>query len=88
MTLEQAKNLKYGDVITGDIDRLTPDTTAAFEVIGCRVVAPSPSRVASVARLGYLRLRAGDVDDADDLVPLYLRAPAIGPQPPLENPTP
>jgi tRNA threonylcarbamoyladenosine biosynthesis protein TsaB len=75
--------LKYGDVITGDIDRLTPDTMAAFEVIGCRVVPPSPSRVAAVARLGYLRLQTGDVDDPDALVPLYLRAPAIGPQPPL-----
>ena len=75
--------LKFGDVITGDVDRLTPDTLAAFEVIGCRVVPPAPSRVASVARLGYQRLQAGDVDDADDLVPLYLRAPAIGPQPPL-----
>ena len=75
--------LKFGDVITGDVDKLTPDTLAAFEVIGCRVVPPSPSRVASVARLGYQRLQAGDVDDADDLVPLYLRAPAIGPQPPL-----
>jgi tRNA threonylcarbamoyladenosine biosynthesis protein TsaB len=74
--------LKHGDVVTGDVDRLTPDTLAAFEVIGSRVVAPSPSRVAVVARLGYLRLQAGDFDDADELVPMYLRAPAIGPQPP------
>ena len=75
--------LKFGDVVTGDVDKLTPDTLAALEVIGCRVVPPAASRVASVARLGYQRLQAGDVDDADALVPLYLRAPAIGPQPPL-----
>jgi tRNA threonylcarbamoyladenosine biosynthesis protein TsaB len=75
--------LKFGDVITGDVDRLTPETLAAFEVIGCRVVPPSPSRITAVARLGHRRLQAGDADDADELVPLYLRAPAIGPQPPL-----
>lgn len=75
--------LQHGDVVTGDIDRLTPETLAAFEVIGCRMVAPSPSRIAAVARLGYLRLQASDLDDPDALVPLYLRAPAIGPQPPL-----
>src|SRR5688572_21362657 len=80
--------LTHGDVVTGDIDKLTPDTLAAFEVIGCRVAPPSPSRVAAVGRLGYQRLEAGDVDDADDLVPLYLRAPAIGPQPPLPTPPP
>jgi tRNA threonylcarbamoyladenosine biosynthesis protein TsaB len=77
--------LKHGDVVTGDIDRLTPETLATFEVIGCRVVPPSPSRVTAVARLGYQRLQAGDIDDADDLVPLYLRAPAIGPQPPVTS---
>lgn len=75
--------LQHGDVVTGDIDRLTPETLAGFEMIGCRIVPPSPSRVAAVGRLGYVRLQAGDLDDPDELVPLYLRAPAIGPQPPL-----
>jgi hypothetical protein len=75
--------LRHGDVVTGDIDRLSADTMAALEVIGCRVEPPSASRVAAVARIGYRRLLAGDIEDPDTLVPLYLRAPAIGPQPPL-----
>ena len=33
-----------------------------------------------VAALGHARLQAGRADDATTLVPLYLRAPAIGPQ--------
>jgi hypothetical protein len=36
----------------------------------------------SVARLGLRRLARGEMDDPDSLTPLYLRAPAIGPQPP------
>ena len=47
--------LKHGDVVTGDIDRLSADTLAALEVIGCRLAPPSPSRVTAVARLGHLR---------------------------------
>ncbi len=43
------------------------------------VEAPSP-RVAAVARIGQMRWVAGAVDNPDTLVPLYLRAPAIGPQ--------
>lgn len=40
------------------------------------------SRVLSVAFLGLQRLKAGKIDSAEALVPLYLREPAIGPQPP------
>jgi hypothetical protein len=36
----------------------------------------------NVARLGLRRLAHGEQDDVDSLSPLYLRAPAIGPQPP------
>jgi len=37
-------------------------------------------RVAAVARIGRMRWATGAVDNPDTLVPLYLRAPAIGPQ--------
>jgi tRNA threonylcarbamoyladenosine biosynthesis protein TsaB len=50
-----------------------------------RVLDPWPGRVASVARLGWLRFAAGAPDESDALAPLYLRAPAIGPQPPRED---
>jgi hypothetical protein len=44
------------------------------------VVEAAPERVLAVARLGHQRLNRGETDDPDTLVPLYLRAPAIGPQ--------
>jgi hypothetical protein len=37
--------------------------------------------VLAVAALGWQRLSRGDIDLAESLVPLYLREPAIGPQP-------
>ena len=43
---------------------------------------PTTPRVLAVAYLAWQRLQRGDSDDLDALVPLYLRAPAIGPQPP------
>jgi tRNA threonylcarbamoyl adenosine modification protein YeaZ len=82
---EWLRVLRHGDIVTGDIDRLDANTLAALEVIGCRTVAAETARVASIARLGYRRLISGDSDDADSLVPLYLRAPAIGPQPPRKD---
>lgn len=65
------------DVVTGDID----DELAGV-ISGVRAVAASAHahRVVSLAALGALRLAAGRADDAVALVPLYLRAPAIGPQ--------
>jgi tRNA threonylcarbamoyladenosine biosynthesis protein TsaB len=74
--------LRRGDLITGDIDRLDADTLQALASKGCRLVPATASRVVSIARLGLKRLASGDADDPDTLVPLYLRAPAIGPQPP------
>ena len=43
------------------------------------------SRILALGRLGAVRLAAGEVDDLDSLVPMYLREPAIGPQPPLPS---
>jgi tRNA threonylcarbamoyladenosine biosynthesis protein TsaB len=76
------KRLRKGDVVTGDIDRLDPELRAAIEAKGCRLAPPVPSRAVAVARLGQRRLARGESDDADSLTPLYLREPAIGPQPP------
>lgn len=77
------KSLRKGDAVTGDILRLDSDTRTSMVNEGCRLVPSVPSRVVAVARLGRLRLDRGETDDADTLVPLYLRAPAIGPQTPL-----
>jgi tRNA threonylcarbamoyladenosine biosynthesis protein TsaB len=74
--------LREGDAVTGDIDRLDAATVGALTERGCRLVPASSARVVAVARLGLRRLARGEADDADTLVPLYLRAPAIGPQPP------
>lgn len=74
--------LDKGQVVTGDIDRLDDELLAALELKGCRLVPAASPRVVAVARLGRVRLLVGDTDDPDSLTPLYLREPAIGPQPP------
>jgi tRNA threonylcarbamoyladenosine biosynthesis protein TsaB len=76
------KNLRKGDLVTGDIDRLDVDLLAAVAQKGCRLVPIASPRAVSVARLGLRRLARGEADDPDSLTPLYLREPAIGPQPP------
>jgi tRNA threonylcarbamoyladenosine biosynthesis protein TsaB len=75
--------LEAGDAVTGDVDQV--EATAAgdgFKAGDIAVVKPSTERVVAVARLGYQRMLRGEIDSVDTLVPLYLRAPAIGPQPP------
>jgi tRNA threonylcarbamoyladenosine biosynthesis protein TsaB len=70
-------DLRAGDVLTGDID----DTlAAAAQRAGASVVSAQQHRVVALAALGHARLAAGRTDDPAALVPLYLRAPAIGPQ--------
>jgi tRNA threonylcarbamoyladenosine biosynthesis protein TsaB len=76
------RHLRPGDVITGDIDRLDAQMLAGLAVVECRLAPVTGARVVSVARLGLRRLSSGEADDADSLTPLYLRAPAIGPQKP------
>jgi tRNA threonylcarbamoyladenosine biosynthesis protein TsaB len=76
------KRLRKGDLITGDIDRLDTELLAALAAKGCRLVPVSSSRAVAVVRLAFRRFLDGDTDDPDSLSPLYLREPAIGPQPP------
>lgn len=74
--------LKSGDVVCGEPKARDETLIAGIAAAGAIWTDALPSRVIAVASLGQQRLAGGDVDDADTLVPLYLRAPAIGPQPP------
>ncbi len=65
------------DVVTGDIDDAL---AAAIAQCGASAASSHAHRVVTLAALGHARLAAGRTDDATALVPLYLRAPAIGPQ--------
>jgi len=67
-----------GSIACGDLDAVRLRLAAS----GVARAAAAPSRSVAVARLGWQRLAAGDRDDPDSLVPIYLREPAIGPQPP------
>lgn len=77
-----ASVLQKGDLVTGETERLDAAVIDAIASRECRVVAPMAPRAVSIARLGLQRLARGEIDNPDTLVPLYLRAPAIGPQPP------
>jgi tRNA threonylcarbamoyladenosine biosynthesis protein TsaB len=72
------EELRRGDIVCGALDDAT--VPAITEAGGIRS-EPHPARVLAVAALGWRRLASGDIDSADSLVPLYLREPAIGPQP-------
>jgi tRNA threonylcarbamoyladenosine biosynthesis protein TsaB len=74
--------LHQGDIVCGETDRLDEVAREAIRGAGARLVASTTPRVLAVAYLAWQRLQRGDSDDLDSLVPLYLRAPAIGPQPP------
>ena len=74
--------LQTGDIVTGEIERLDEATAASILAKGCRLEASMAPRAVALGRLGLRRLAAGEIDNPDTLVPLYLRAPAIGPQPP------
>lgn len=69
--------LRDGDIVTGDID---DELHARIRDVGAAVATPNAHRVTALARVGAGQLAAGRVDDPTALVPLYLRAPAIGPQ--------
>jgi hypothetical protein len=73
-----AEGLGKGDVVVGELDEALRENVIAR---GAGVAPAGSGRVVAVARLGWLRLQSGAVDSADSLVPLYLREPAIGPQP-------
>ena len=73
--------LVVGDTVCSDA-AFSDDVRAAIELSGARLVMAPASRVVAVAALGWQRIERGDFDSPADVVPLYLRAPAIGPQPP------
>jgi tRNA threonylcarbamoyladenosine biosynthesis protein TsaB len=72
------EELRRGDIVCGALDDAT---VQAITEAGGIWSEPHPARVLAVAALGWRRLASGDIDSADSLVPLYLREPAIGPQP-------
>jgi tRNA A37 threonylcarbamoyladenosine modification protein TsaB len=74
--------LQPGDVVCGDTAQLDDAARAALTYAGARIVTLPASRVLAIAALGWQRLQRGQIDNPDTLVPLYLRPPAIGPQPP------
>ena len=76
-TPEMLGEVAFGDVLTGDIDDALAD---AARERGASIAAPGVHRVVALAAAGHERLAAGLADDPAALVPLYLRAPAIGPQ--------
>ncbi len=69
--------ISAGDAVTGDIDDELADVV---QRAGGVALAAQRHRVVALAALGHRRLAAGRADDAMALVPLYLRAPAIGPR--------
>jgi tRNA A37 threonylcarbamoyladenosine modification protein TsaB len=75
-----AAALEPGDIVCGEIDRLPEPAAEAFAKREVRVMAAPAPRAVALGRLGVRRLARGEIDNADALVPLYLRAPAIGPQ--------
>ena len=66
-----------GDILTGDIDA---DLEAIVTSAGATTITPTEHRAVALSAVGHRLLAAGAVDDAMTLVPLYVRAPAIGPQ--------
>jgi tRNA threonylcarbamoyladenosine biosynthesis protein TsaB len=69
--------LRDGDAVTGDVD---DELAEAAQRTRALVVPARQHRVVALAALGHRRLIDGRADDPVSLVPLYLRAPAIGPQ--------
>ena len=77
-----AATLTPGDVVCGEADRLDEASREAISLAGARIVMAPQTRVLAVGALAWQRLQRGEQDDIDSLAPMYLRAPAIGPQPP------
>jgi tRNA threonylcarbamoyladenosine biosynthesis protein TsaB len=75
--------IEHDDLICAEVSTLPAAFVEAVTARGIRLVTAHPSRVVAVGRLGLKRLAAGLHDDPNSLTPLYLRAPAIGPQPPV-----
>jgi len=69
-----------GSVACGEVP---PTLIATLLSKGIMIAANQTGRVGAIGRLGAVRLAKGDTDNVDSLVPMYLREPAIGPQPPV-----
>jgi len=72
---ELAGCLRPDDLVTGDIDDAV---ASAIRDARASIASPGAHRVVALAAAGNARLAAGRTDDPTALVPLYLRAPAIG----------
>lgn len=72
--------LREGDVLVGERATLGDDLVSSIEGAGYSIVEAGATRVVAVGQLAAGRFARGEIDNADTLVPLYLRAPAIGPQ--------
>jgi tRNA threonylcarbamoyladenosine biosynthesis protein TsaB len=70
------RSIAAGDVVTGDLD---DELTEIIAGVGASVAQPRGHRVEALASIGRRRVDAGRTHDPGSLVPLYLRAPAIGP---------
>jgi tRNA threonylcarbamoyladenosine biosynthesis protein TsaB len=77
---ELLATLSLDDLVCAELKTLGEDVLEKLRDQGIALAQPWGPRVAAVARLGWRRLEAGSFDNPDTLVPLYLRAPAIGPQ--------
>ncbi len=72
-----AGELREDDVLTGDI---SDDLARSLLGADASTVRATEHRVVALAALGVQRLAENRIGDPVDVVPLYLRAPAIGPQ--------
>jgi tRNA threonylcarbamoyladenosine biosynthesis protein TsaB len=72
--------IEPGDIVCGELRTLPEALLAGISERGALAAEVAAARVLAVAALGQARLDRVEVDNADTLVPLYLRAPAIGPQ--------
>lgn len=70
-------------ILCGEVDTLPPDLLADLQASGLRVggAAAGLRRAALLAELGWRRRQAGGDFTPARLAPIYLREPAIGPQP-------
>ena len=71
-------------VLCGDLDALPPPILDGAPAAGWTLAgaAASMRRAALLAELGWRRLQAGGGVPPEAVQPLYMRPPAIGPQPP------
>jgi len=74
--------LRSGDVVCAELRTLNEELTVALHSTGVRLVEAPTARAVALMQLGAQRLARGEFDNLEALVPLYLRAPAIGPQSP------